>query len=213
MQRRQLIKRGLLGGVLLALGGGAFLGTRKGDLVAPPGELGVLDAHAYSVLVALAAVVIPKGADAKQAAFNVDNSLRNASLRSQRDMNEVLHLLDNALLGLPLRGSATVFTQMSPADRVVAFQKWRDSKLTLLRGAYHSLRKLSLAGHYADLEHAKSIGYPGPHFDKPDPGPITARGPLSPPWTPSTFPPPPPPRSPEPAAPDAPAPAPEGSQP
>ena len=190
MQRRQLIKRGLLGGVLLTLGGGAFLGTRKGDLVPPPGELGVLDAHAYSVLVALAAAVIPAGGDAKQAAFNVDNSLRNASKRNQRDMNEVLHLLDNALLGLPLRGSATVFTQLSVKDRQAAFQLWRDSKLALLRGAYHSLRRLSLAGHYAVLENAKSVGYPGPLFEKPDPGPITARGPLSPPWTPSMYPPP-----------------------
>ncbi|MCP4503935.1 MAG: hypothetical protein GY822_28760 [Deltaproteobacteria bacterium] len=191
MQRRDVLKRGLLGGALLTFGSSAYLGTRSGKIVVPADAavLGVFDAHAYSVMVAVCETVLPPGANVKRAAYNVDQSLLNAPARTHRDLTEALHLLDNSLVGFFTRGSLKVFTEMSFGDenpqRQQALLSWRNSKLTLLRGAYHSLRRLAFAGHYAENDNTKIIHYPGPPFEKTDPGPILARAPLSPPWQPT----------------------------
>lgn len=180
MQRRSLLKRGLLGGVLLtvaALGGIALM---PGDSsVKPAGKLFTIDAKNFPVLVAVAARVLAgTTASPSDIAMKVDQALRYTSLESQKDLNAGLMLLENALAGLLLRGKPSTFTELDEKAQDAALYGWRDSKLVLLRSAYHALRKLCLAAHYATPSGWPDTGYPGPSVPKAEPSAITERGPL-----------------------------------
>lgn len=189
MQRRALMKRGLLGGALLLFGGGTALALRPGAAVATPrGPLHVVSARGFPVLVAVAARVLHgSSADPVAVAHAVDVALLRTHDEGQRDFDRVLLLFENALPGLLLRGDATPFTAMAPDAQDRALIAWRDSRLALLRGAYHAMRKLCLGAHYATPSSWSDMGYPGPMMVKEVP-PIVARGPLSPPFDPGAAP-------------------------
>lgn len=181
--RRAFVKKGLLGGFLLAAGGAGFLAARGGKDVAPTEPLLVFNPKTYSIMVAVAETVLAfPGATPAVAAHRVDQSLSFAPPRVQKDLQNALNLLENGLTGLFLRRQPTPFTTLSVEDRGVALNRWRDSNITLLRGGYHAIRKLAIAGHYSALEKAKETGYPGPPFEK---GPLWAmedRRAISPPF-------------------------------
>jgi hypothetical protein len=186
VDRRTFIQRGLIGGALLAAGGTGVLATRPTELLPlDTARLRVLTPKTFTVLAAVAARVAPIAADdAPALALRVDDALSYAPARAARDINQVLELLEGALTGLLLRGRATVFTKLEPDEQDAALERWRDGRITLLRGAYQALRKLCLAAHYTSLTAAYEVGYPGPPFAKPDPGPIRSKERLSPPYTP-----------------------------
>jgi hypothetical protein len=186
MKRRALLKRGLLGGALLALAGGFGLALRPGAQVgAPRRPLHVVSARAFPVLVAVAGRVLDGvRVDVVEIAHAVDFALMRTHAEGGRDFDRVLLLLENALPGLLLRGSATPFTAMTIDEQDRALIAWRDSPLALLRGAYHALRKLCLGAHYATPAAWADLGYAGPMLAK-DVAPVVARGPLSPPFDPN----------------------------
>ena len=122
--------------------------------------------------------------DAHDIAQRIDLALSFATKAAQKDFVMALKLLENAFTGLVFRGRTNVFTKMSPDEQDRALEKWRDSRLTVLRGAYHSIRRLCVAAYYSTIPHGKNIGYAGPPFMPPDPGPIVDTAPLSPPYIP-----------------------------
>ncbi len=180
MERRQFLKRGVFGGVLLGVGSVSGLALWPGDTSARPVRaLAVLAPSAFPVMVAVASRVC-QGTTARpiEIAHHVDDALRFTFPEAQKDMNAVLGLLENAVGGLLLRGSAKPFTLLDSAAQDAALYRWRDSDLTVLRGAYHALRKLCLAAHYANAGSWAEVDYGGPSIPKPDPAPITATGSL-----------------------------------
>ena len=203
--RRGFLKKGLLGTALLAVGGASFLATRGGKRETPPSPLLVLDVARFSIMVAVAEVVLPfDGVDAKNVAVRVDQSLSFAPSRVQSEITSALGLLENGLAGVFTRGQMTPFTLLAVPERALALNAWRDANVTLLRSAYHALRKLALAGYYSDLEKAKETGYPGPPFEKAPLWDLEATKAISPPFVPMP---------PQPAAPPDSAPvAPDGAQ-
>ncbi|MDP2344954.1 MAG: hypothetical protein Q8O67_28670 [Deltaproteobacteria bacterium] len=179
MQRRSFLKVGLLGGAILALTGGG-LAMWPGDSSARPlRPLLSISAGSFPVLVAVAARVC-KGTTAQpiQVAHAVDTALSFTFPEARRDMDRVLGLLENALPGLLLRGSPRPFTLLNEDAQDRALHAWRDSSVGLLRGAYHALRKLCLAAHYATPGSWPEVDYGGPLIPKPDPPPITLNGSL-----------------------------------
>lgn len=170
------MKVGLAGGLVVATGVTA-LALRRGDTsVRPTRPLQVLSEAAFPVLVAVAARVM-RGTSANpvEIAHRVDETLRFAPPRSGKDLSMVLGLLENALGGVLLRSSATPYTLLDEAGQDAALMAWRDSAVVDLRGAYHALRKLCLASHYASVDCFAEISYPGPSITKPVPPPIAAR--------------------------------------
>ncbi|MCK6547669.1 hypothetical protein L6R52_17595 [Myxococcota bacterium] len=200
MDRRTFLRRTLVAGAV-ASAGVAYLGLRSGtSLPAPRGPLFVLDAPSFGVLALFAERILAfPGSDPLTVAHAIDANLRFVSPEAQADTRLILAVLENGLSGVLTRGSATLFSELTPEGRDAAIERWGTSSIAMLRGATNSLRKLCIGNHYAPLAASKELGYPGPQLAKPEPPPITARGPLSSmPWQP---------------LPVAPAPAPEPAKP
>src|ERR1700722_9797993 len=103
MTRRTLLRRGLLGGLVLLLGGGTGLALLPSkDLVSPVPALLALAPDRFQVLVAFAARVVPAGADAVAVAQGVDRTLSYAAEETRQDIGKLLGLFENALPGLLL---------------------------------------------------------------------------------------------------------------
>jgi hypothetical protein len=163
MQRRTFLKRGLLGGAVLVLGGAgvALQPTRR--TATPRAPLQVLDERGFQIMAAIAARVVPvEGADPAAIAQGVDEALAHAVPEARADLAKVLGLFENALPGLLLDGRARPFTQLDPAAQDRVLEHWRDSRLVLRRGAYQALRKLCLGAYYATPEAWRAVHYPGP---------------------------------------------------
>jgi hypothetical protein len=179
MQRRSFLKRGLLGGLVLAVGGVGVALIPGDRSVRPTGTLQSISDKAFPVLAAVAARVLAgTTADPATIAMRVDAALRFAPPEARKDVDAALLLLENALPGLLWRGRPVPFTQLDERGQDAALMGWRDSRLVLLRSAYHALRKLCLAAHYASPQSWAEAGYPGPSVPKAEPPAIAARAPL-----------------------------------
>jgi hypothetical protein len=163
VQRRDFLKKGLLGGIMLALGGTGLLLYPGRHLAAPTQALKVLDERAFQVMVAIAARVVPyPGADAVVIAQAVDTALSCTAPESQSDLVKLLGLFENALPGLLLDGRAAPFTRLDPEAQDRVLTRWRDSRLVLRRSGYHALRRLCLGAYYADPSAWPVLHYRGP---------------------------------------------------
>lgn len=164
MNRRGFLKRGLLGGVLLASAGGfglALWPTRKTYLPRTP--LRVLDERQFAVMAAVAARTVgAPGADPIAIAHNADIALSMSSLEAQEDVKKLLLLFDNALAGLLFDLRPRPFTQLSPDEQDVALRKWQRSRIAIRRSGYVALRKLTQAAYYSQRSCWPEVGYPGP---------------------------------------------------
>ena len=167
MSRRTWIRRGLLGGAVLALGGATVLAGERGKRVPPQAPLKALDPESYSVLSAVAERMVPPAPGfprprAIHVVEHVDTVVSRLEDADQRDLTRVLHLLENALPGLLLDGRLVPFTRLDPARQDRVLLGWRDSRLALRRSAYKVIRSLVLAAYYATPATYAAVGYPGP---------------------------------------------------
>lgn len=164
MNRRTLLKRGLLGGALLLLGGGGTLALFPSKDGPPPsGPLLALDDKSFRVLVAIAArVVTAPGADPVAIAQGVDLVLSSAVPEARDDINKLLGLFENALPGFLFDFRVKPFTRLDPQAQDDVLEAWRRSKLALRRTGYQALRKLCLATWYANEASWAPIGYAPP---------------------------------------------------
>lgn len=165
MNRRTFIRRGLLGGALLALGGSIGLATWSSDrrMREPRRALRALDERQFAVLAAVAARTVgdPK-ADPIEVAHRIDDQMALAVPEARADFGKLLLLMENALAGFLLDGRAKPFTRLSPAAQDDVLTAWRTSHLTLRRSGYAVLRKLTEASWYAMPASWPDTGYPGP---------------------------------------------------
>lgn len=163
MNRRTFLRRGLLGGAVLALGGVGLSLLPTAHLVDPRGPLHVLDARELQVLVAIARrLALVPGVSALDIAERIDLALTRAHPEAQKEMKSLLWLFENALPGALLDLRLRPFTHLSPEAQDSVLASWRDSLLTLRRNGYGALRKLCLMHAYGDPSTWPGIHYPGP---------------------------------------------------
>jgi hypothetical protein len=169
--RRSLLKRGLLGGVLLAIGGAIPLSLRSTRLGSPPRQpLKLLSVEEHAVLAAVAARLVPgpsagprwPTAEALDCAGKVDALLARIHPEAGAEFKQLLHLVENALGGLLIAGSPTTFTHAAPAEQDARLDAWRTSHLALLRSGYQAVKRLVHASYYSAPEVYALVGYPGP---------------------------------------------------
>ncbi len=165
--RRGFLKKGLLGGVVLALGGGGWLFTRPSAATPAPDGLKVLDARQYAVMHALVQRFIPAHAnfpspDSVHTTVACDAVLAMTEPVTQAEVKQLLMLFENALPNFLFGGRSTPFTQLGVDEQDEVLAEWRDSRVTLRRTGYLALRGTVLAAYYGNRETWSSVGYAGP---------------------------------------------------
>lgn len=161
--RRSFLKKGLFGGLVLALGAGGLALYPSGHVASPTAALLALDPASFQVLVAVAErMVVARSVDPVAIAHAVDVALTRTPPEAQADMNKLLALLENALPGLLLDARFQPFTRLSAEGRDRVLEKWRTSRFALRRTGYQALRKLCLASHYAEETSWGPIAYAPP---------------------------------------------------
>jgi len=180
--RRSLLKRGLLGGALLAVGGAGFLALRPGRRQpAPPGGMLVFSEHEAAVLDAIARRLVGDvpgwpGVEEVGVVQAVDRIASRVEPSVQAELKQLLGLFDNALAGFLFGGWLRPFTALDPKDQDRVLEEWRDSRVALRRTGYNALRTLVLAGYTQSPLTWKPIGYPGPPDDSLQPDAEVWRG-------------------------------------
>ena len=163
MQRRTLLKAGLVGGGALLVAGGALrlLGGDSDSAATGASARRILDA----VMPALLANALPTDATARTPALAAGRERTLATIAAlppsmRVELGQLFTLLDSTpgrwLAGLDDWESAT------PQAVGDALQGWRVHRFALLQTAYHALHDLVLGPWYADPSTWNAIGYPGP---------------------------------------------------
>jgi hypothetical protein len=165
--RRGFLKKGLFGGLLLALGGGAFLATRRSAQVSMPPGLQVLNAREYAVMWAIVQRFVPPregfpAADSINTAVAADGIVALLEEVTQGEIKQLLMLFENALPNFLFGLRTSPFTQLNPTEQDEVLAEWRDSRLTLRRTGYRALRGLAIAAYYGNKATWPAVGYPGP---------------------------------------------------
>src|SRR5512144_1123541 len=133
VDRRTFLKRGIAGGAVLLLGGGALAVLPTKEVGAAKRALAVLEPRSFQVVVAIARRVCPETADAVDVAHGVDDLLRRAPPETQSDFNKLLGLFENALPGFLFDQRFLPFTRLSPDAQDAVLRDWRNSRLVIRR--------------------------------------------------------------------------------
>jgi hypothetical protein len=162
------LKKGLFGGALLAIGGGAWVALRPGKKEpAPEGGLTNLSLTEYSVLMAVARRIAPHGppwptVDALSVGLRADALLSKVDDTGRVEFRQLLNLLESGLSSVFSGVGMAPFTSLSPEQQDAVLDGWKTSRLLLKRTGYHALRGLVLGPYFANPEVWPHMGYPGP---------------------------------------------------
>jgi hypothetical protein len=166
--RRSLLKKGLFGGAVLAVGGAGFLASRGTRRIAlPPEGLLALSEDEYAVVHAIAGRMIPPrenfpSIDEVRVAFNADRVLTHADDGAVKELRQLLRLFENGLTNLLFGGRARTFTNLGPDEQDAVLLEWQDSGLTIRRTGFQAMRAIVLAAYYGSPMSWKAVGYDGP---------------------------------------------------
>jgi len=163
--RRGFLKKGLIGGAVLAAGGLGWLALRPSqEEPLPAGGLTVLAPLEYSVLAAVARRMLPprQGFPTLDVAAACDVILTKVDDTARRETRQLINIFENAALGLLFGLRVTPFTRLPPDEQDAVLREWRDSRLLIRRTGYVALRSLVMAGYFASKETWGAVNYPGP---------------------------------------------------
>lgn len=177
LNRRRWLKVGLLGGA--ALGAAGLVAQWQGrpgwqgsnspralDHPPPSSTASPWSAPAAGFFSAIAPVLLAGASANAQDTQRVVEGVRVAiaalSPAAQRDMGELLTLLNITPARGVLTGVWGPWSGASHADIEAFLERWRGSRLALLQACYHALHDLVLAAWYAEPAAWAAIGYPGP---------------------------------------------------
>ncbi len=166
--RRDFLKKGLLGAVLLAVGGGTVLALRSTRKTAAPREdLKVFTLEEYAVLAAVARRVVAAregdpSTDDVGVALRADRAMALAHPSVQKEFKQLLHLFENGLTGFFTGTSLAAFTGSSKRAQDARLAAWSTSRVALFRTGYQAMKRLSAACYWSSPETWKATGYPGP---------------------------------------------------
>ena len=166
--RRGFLKKGLLGGALLVVGGTAFLAFRRTLRAAKPrAALSVLSPDEYAIFAAVAARVVAvdgdsPGTDAVDVAARADAAMAQWPDSVQVEFRRLLHLFENALTGAVTRTGYETFTAARARLQDERLAAWAGSRVAVFRSGYQAMKRLACACYYAAPESWPATGYPGP---------------------------------------------------
>lgn len=177
--RRGFLRKGLVGGAVLAAGGLGWLALRPSlEVPLPAGGLAVLAPLEYSVLTAVAQRLLPRreGFPILDVAAACDVILTKVDDTARRETRQLINIFENAALGLVFGLRLTPFTRLGPQEQDAVLREWRDSRLLIRRTGWLALRSLIMAGYFASRQTWPAVGYPGPPPGVWDPSAPVWRG-------------------------------------
>ena len=175
--RRSLLKKGLLGGGLLALSG-VGLSLQSSYIAHPPNVgLKVLTDQAYGTLLAIINHVLPPkegfpATDEIRVAERVDALLAQMHPADGAELLQALQVIENPVLGALLDLRFQPFSTASTASQKQTLQNWKTSRLPVRRTGYVALTGLIKSSYFSHPQTYAAVGYPGP----PDYSKIPAPG-------------------------------------
>ncbi len=166
--RREFLKKGLLGGLILAVGGGTWLFTRRTRAQRSlEGPFQVLSPEEATVMLAVANRLVPERVGFPRpleigVPRKVDAILAMAHPATQKEARQLIRLFENALTGMLFDLQVRTFANSSPEEQDERLRGWATSRITLRRSGYRALKRLVYAAYYASPETWPAIGYAGP---------------------------------------------------
>lgn len=165
--RRGFLKKGLVGGVVLALGGAGWLALRRTRPISFGGMLQVLSPEEAAVILALADRLIPPRSGFPRPfqvdiTGEVDRLIATAHPATQRDFKRLLRLFENALTGLLFERQLRTFTECTEEQQDLRLAGWAHSRLPLRRTGYRVIKRLVYTAYYTSSEIRTAVGYRGP---------------------------------------------------
>ena len=166
IRRRQILKYGAFGALALAAGG-ITLALQPSKIVDPPDALKCLSKQEYSILFAIAETLLPStppfpAASTLQIAYRVDGVLARAHPGVQKEIRQVLALIENAAAATLFDGHPRPFTRSLPATQTHIINSWRNSSLHIRRTAFKAISGLCNGVYYATQDNYGLVGYDGP---------------------------------------------------
>jgi hypothetical protein len=165
--RRQIIRRGFAGTLLLLVAGGAGSALWPTRRRKPRSGLRVFDEREASILSAVAAAVLrvepgAPSAEDVDVAGRIDGLLALSSAEVQGEFRQLVRLFENGFTGILTGTGWTSFTAASEKSRQARLSAWELSRLPLFRTGYQAMKRLCTACYYSSPASWASIGYPGP---------------------------------------------------
>lgn len=159
--RRSLLRLGLAGAALLALGGGLAA------LFQPGLQGGKLTAAGRQQLGPLARALLEGALPAEDAALQAHLDRFEETLAAfppavQAELQQLIALVASAAGRLGLLGRAASLAELPLAELQALLQSMRLSRLALRQQAYFALRDLTMAAYFAQPSSWGALGYPGP---------------------------------------------------
>ncbi|MBC5763385.1 hypothetical protein [Ramlibacter albus] len=165
MQRRSLLKLGVAGAAVLALGGGAAALLQPGvvDSRLSPAAREVFAAVGRGVLDG----TLPQDATDRARAIDsllprIDALVAGLPPHAQAELSQLLALLAMAPGRRALAGLATNWRDASVGELQAALQDMRMSSLAMRQQAYHALHDIVSGAYFSDASTWGAMGYPGP---------------------------------------------------
>ena len=168
MRRRDVLRTGMLGGLLLAVGGIGFLGRETTLPIGPfKHQLKVLSEREFAVLQAITGRMIPPhplfpSAEKVNCVLNADSILARTSFDSQAEVKKLLNLFEVPLISFLFEGNLHPFTRLTPTTQDQRLRGWQNSRIALRRTGFQALRSLVMASYYASPLTWEGMGYAGP---------------------------------------------------
>jgi len=145
---------------LLAL---SLQGTKK---IAPKTPLKLLSEKEYSILVAIADILLPENppfpaASQLDIAGKVDEVMSKAGPEQQEEFKLVLHLVENPSFATLVSFQTSPFSQEDNQQKHLHIENWRTG-IAPLRTAFKALNGICNGAYYASEKVTKITGYAGP---------------------------------------------------
>ena len=154
--RRQFLKTGLAGGVLLNVAGC----TRPSE---NGGRTAILSALIPVVLAgALPANTSEAAPQIVRTISGIEKTIAGLSLSAQKEIGELFDLLAFAPTRILAAGLWSTWAEANPEALVAFLESWRHSRFDLLKSGYSALHDIIFGAWYAHPDSWESIGYPGP---------------------------------------------------
>ena len=161
--RRGILKVGLGGGALLAVGG-LGLSVWPSRSWEPRSGLACLSPLEFSIVAAACEAIVPEQVPFPSAwslgvPELIDQYLALLHPGDQADFKSALALLENAFAGLLLDRRPRPFTVATVAERQETLAGWRSSVIPLRRTAFRAIHKVVVGTYYAQPRVYPHMGY------------------------------------------------------